>query len=208
VGDRERARQQATARCEPGRGSFAPCFSCCPRRPPTRAPSAAPLSGSIGWPKLGSAQAHLPSTRASLKQSALQSRWEMPRLALLPTPISPGPFFGLRDSISTQHWHLSSTRFGSKSSSPFPLMAPSPLSGPRESSFPAALQWPGQEHCLLLLLLLLLLFLLLLLLPLAQGVGWPHSLPCTLLRAPRLTRESSGRKEEGNASGTVPALHG
>ena len=74
VGDRERARQQATARCEPGRGSFAPCFSCCPRRPPTRAPSAAPLSGSIGWPKLGSAQAHLPSTRASLKQSALQSR--------------------------------------------------------------------------------------------------------------------------------------
>lgn len=58
----------------------------------------------------------------------------MLRLALLPTSISPGPFFLLahKDIVSAQHWHLSSTRFGLRSSSAFPLklMVPKPLLGP------------------------------------------------------------------------------
>lgn len=59
VRDQERARRQAAARCEPSRGSFAPCFSCCPHIPPTRAPSPALLSSSRGWSNLESGEAHL-----------------------------------------------------------------------------------------------------------------------------------------------------
>lgn len=121
----------------------------------------------------------------------------MLRLALLPTSISPDPFFLLahNDIASAQHWHLSSTRFGSRSSSAFllKLMVPKPLLGPG-LKLSSCLAVPGSG------MLSSSSPLFLPLLPLA----WPHSLPWVS----RLAPESSVRKHERNTSGTIPALHG